>query len=61
MLQGLPNKGMLPFVFTNLLKMLRQQLVNWIISLAIVVCLPNYNMVIMTNGTNKESKHGAVR
>jgi len=50
---------MSPFVFTNLLKKLHQQLVNWIIFSAIVVCLSNYNTVIMTNGTNKASKHGA--
>jgi len=36
--------------------MLRQQLVNRIIFLAFVACLPNYNAVIMTNGTNKASK-----
>jgi len=50
---------MSPFVFTNLLKKLHQQLVNWIIFSAIVVCLLNYNTVIMTNGINKASKHGA--
>ena len=33
---------------------------NWIIFSAIVVCLPNYSTVIMTNGTNKASKHCAV-
>lgn len=50
---------MSPFVFTNLLKKLHQQLVNWIIFSAIVVCLLNYNTVITTNGTNKASKHVA--
>jgi len=43
--------------FTNLLKMSNQQLVNWIIFSAIVVCLPNYNAVIMATGINRESKH----
>jgi hypothetical protein len=34
--QGLAEKCVTQFVFTNLLKMLRQQLVNWIIFSAIV-------------------------